>query len=445
MEKKDLIIIGTGPGGYDVAVKAAKAGLQVAIFEKQHYGGTCLNVGCIPTKTLCKNAELLEEIKAAEQFGIDIKESSLNMSHVIARKNGIVEKLSGAIEALMKTPGITFVKGDAQFIDTHTIGAGGQVFTAPNIIIATGSTTKFLPIEGAHCKGVVTSTEMLNLEFVPKRLCVIGGGVIGLEFASIFNTFGSQVTVVEFCKEILPPFDRDIAKRLRTILKKKGIDFKIDSAVIGIQEADDAYLVEFEEKGEKKYVTSDLVLMAVGREANLSSLNLDKVGIHYTKKGVKVDEYMQTNVPGIYAVGDINGRMQLAHAATFQSYVALDHILGVESRIHLHICPAIVFTSPEVAMIGKTEEELKSAEINYEVHKSMYRANGKALTMGCDEGIVKVLTDTDGHILGAHILGTHAADLIHECALVMNESLTIDVLRNTIHAHPSLSEIIMKI
>ncbi|MEE0870810.1 MAG: NAD(P)/FAD-dependent oxidoreductase, partial [Bacteroidaceae bacterium] len=255
-----LIIIGAGPGGYEVGVKAAKAGLQVLVVEARKVGGTCLNEGCIPTKCLCKNASLLQEIKESSAFGIETGEVHFDISKAIARKDGIVEQLASGIATLMKTPGITLVQGKAQFIDQHTIEVKGTQYSAPNIIIATGSVTKFLPIEGAHDEGVVTSTEMLNLTQVPQRLCIIGGGVIGLEFASIFNAFGSKVTIVEYCKEILPAFDRDIAKRLRTSLKKQGINFKTGCAVSAIRTEAEGKVVEYIEKETTKQEVCDLVL-----------------------------------------------------------------------------------------------------------------------------------------------------------------------------------------
>ena len=438
-----LIIIGAGPGGYEVGVKAAKAGLQVLVVEARKLGGTCLNEGCIPTKCLCKNASLLQELKEANALGIEAGEVQFDLSKAIARKDGIVEQLASGIATLMKTPGITLVQGKARFVDQHTIEVEGTQYSAPNIIIATGSVTKFLPIEGAHDEGVATSTEMLNLTQVPQRLCIIGGGVIGLEFASIFNAFGSKVTVVEYCKEILPAFDRDIAKRLRTSLKKQGINFKTSCAVSAIRTEAEGKIVEYIEKETTKQEVCDLVLMAVGRGANLSSLNLDDIGIAYTPKGITVNGNMQTSLPHIYAVGDINGLCQLAHAATFQSYRALNHILGKEDTIDFGIIPAAVFTTPEVATVGLSEEAAEAQGITYSTHKAFYRANGKALAMGADEGLAKFLTDTDGKIIGCHILGEHAADLIHEAATLMKSGATLHTLADSIHAHPSLSEILL--
>lgn len=457
----DLIIIGAGPGGYETAVRAAKAGLQVVIIEKEHLGGTCLNAGCIPTKCLCHSAEGLPPAPSQERG----ENSSAYLEEAIARKNEVVGKLKAGVAQLMKTPGITLVEGEARFLDSHTVAVNtmDNEFSAPNIIIATGSQTKFLPIPGAHAEGVVTSTEMLNLTTLPQRLCIIGGGVIGLEFASIFQSLGSQVTVIEFCKEILPNFDRDLAKRLRTSLKKRGIEFHTSAAAKEIRplpaspcrEGEDTIpplngevrgrlQVDFEEKGKLQSVEADLVLMAVGRAANLQSLNLADVGIETTPRGIVVDDHMQTNVPGIYAIGDVNGLIQLAHAASAQGKIALDHILnsscgGWEGAV----IPSAVFTVPEAAMVGQTEEQLTEAGVDYQTHKALYRANGKALAMDAEDGIVKILTNGDGRILGCHILGAHASDLIHEVTMAMRLGASIHDLADTVHAHPSLSEILL--
>ncbi len=438
-----LIIIGAGPGGYEVAVKAAKSGLSVLIVEARHVGGTCLNEGCIPTKCLCRNAALLQEIKDAATFGITTGAIQFDLATAIERKNSVVERLTTGIQTLLKTPGITLVNGNAKFVDNHTIEVDGKRYSADHIIIATGSVSKFLPIQGAHSQGVVTSTELLDTKTIPDRLCIIGGGVIGMEFASIFNAFGSEVTVIEYCKEILPAFDRDIAKRLRTALKKQGIAFKTGAAVTAIRHEDGHTIVEYTEKSATRNTEADLVLMAVGRVANTNSLNLTDAGIAFTPKGITVNENMQTSVPHIYAVGDINGLCQLAHAATFQGYRALNHILGKTDDIDFDIIPAAVFTLPEVASVGLSEESAEAKGISYSTHKAFYRANGKALSMGEEEGVVKLLTDTNGIIIGCHIIGKHAADIIHEAALLIRHRATLSQLSDSIHAHPSISEIFL--
>lgn len=461
----DLIIIGAGPGGYETAVRAAKAGLSVVVIEKQHLGGTCLNAGCIPTKCLCHSAESPIPSPSCVGRGEDaealLDEANAYLAAAIARKNEVVEKLKAGVAQLMKTPGITLVEGEARFLDSHTVAVkkmdNGQLsidneFSAHNIIIATGSVTKFLPIPGAHAEGVVTSTEMLNLATLPQRLCIIGGGVIGLEFASIFQALGSQVTVIEFCKEVLPQFDRDLAKRLRTSLKKRGIEFHTGAAAKEIRPLpitgegrEGGLCVDFEEKGKVQSVEADLVLMAVGRAANLNSLNLADVGIEVTPRSIVVDEHMQTNVPGIYAIGDVNGLLQLAHAASAQGRVALASILKdtKDLKFSKELIPSAVFTVPEVAMVGLTEEQLEEAGTEYQAHKAFYRANGKALAIEADDGLVKILTDKEGKILGCHILGAHASDLIHEVTLAMRLGATIHDIADTVHAHPSLSEILL--
>jgi len=436
-----LIIIGAGPGGYETATRAAKCGLEVVVVEKAQLGGTCLNAGCIPTKCLCHTAEVLDQVREAEANGIGTGEVTFSLSRAIERKEQVVEKLRSGVASLMKAPGITLVEGEARLVDAHTVEVNGQAYTADHIIIATGSQTKFLPIEGAHAQGVLTSTEMLQLTEVPQRLCIIGGGVIGLEFASIFHSFGSEVHLVEFCKEVLPNFDKDLAKRLRTSLKKKGIQFHTGAAAKAIHEGT-PMTVDYDEKGKIQSIECDRVLMAVGRAAHVESLNLVDLGIDFTPRGITVNEHLQTSVPDIYAIGDVNGLCQLAHAATFQGYAVIDHILGRPS-VNPTLIPGAVFTVPEAAMVGKTEEQLEAEGIAYESHKAFYRANGKALSMDADDGLVKLLTSEDGTLLGAHILGAHASDLIHEATVVMNLGGKLSDLARTVHAHPSLSEILL--
>lgn len=445
--QSDLIIIGAGPGGYECAVRAAREGLQVVVIERGEPGGTCLNAGCIPTKCLCRSAEALDEACEAGAYGVTLAAPpAFSLATAVARKDAVVQQLRDGIRALMRTPGITYVSGEARFVNATTLAVGGEQYTAPHVIIATGSVTRRLPIPGADLPGVLTSTEMLQCTEVPQRLCVVGGGVIGLEFASVFRSFGSEVTVVEYAKEVLQPaFDRDTAKRLRTELKRRGIAFHTGAAVTAIEREGEgsALTVCYTEKEKPARLQTDLVLMAVGRSANRSALNLDDVGIATTPRGITVDEQMQTSVPGIYAVGDVNGRCQLAHAATFQSYRALNHILGRDDALRLDLIPAAVFTQPEVAMVGLTEEQAAAQGIAYTLHRSTYRANGRALSMGTPAGQVKLLVDATDHIIGAHIIGAHAADLVHELAVAMASHTTRAALAGVVHAHPSLAEIVL--
>lgn len=450
---KTLLIIGAGPGGYECAVRAAKAGLDVHIADRaDHVGGTCLNEGCIPTKCLCHSAETLEAARAATALGIQADCSSFSLAQAMAHKDQVTASLQTGIHTLLSTPGITFHAAEARFApnNPHKVYLGEEELQADYVFIATGSLPKFLPIPGAHTPGVLTSTELLQLTEVPARLCIIGGGVIGLEFASIFRSFGSEVTVIEYCKEILPNFDTDIAKRLRTSLKKRGITFITGAPVTAIH-ADETrngeLHVSYEYRNAVKDLLADKVLMAVGRSPNLDSLNLVDAGIDFTPRGITVDTHFQTSQPGIYAVGDINGICQLAHAATFQSYHALAHILGEveQDTTPLDLIPAAVFTTPEAAMVGLTEEAARAAHSHIKVGKAYYRANGRALTMdAAGDGLVKLIATPTGELLGAHILGTHAAELIHELTLVIRLKGTVNDLRHTIHAHPTLSELILQ-
>ncbi|MBR1889820.1 MAG: dihydrolipoyl dehydrogenase [Alloprevotella sp.] len=449
MQNVDLFIIGAGPGGYETALSAAASGLSVALADKAELGGTCLNVGCIPTKSLCHTAEVLDEARKSAEVGINLNGSiELDLPSAVERKNQIVAQLRAGIAAQLKRQKVEYLQGEAKLLSQHevsvTLSDGTEKsFCTKDIIIAAGSRTAILPIEGANLPQVLTSTELLDLQDVPERLCIIGGGVIGLEFASIFNTFGSKVTVVEFCPEVLPFFDKDIAKRLRLALKKSGIEFRLGSRVTAIRNIDKAVEIAFTKEETEDRVEADVVLMAVGRRANTEAVNLAAVGIETDRRGIVVDEHFQTNVPHIYAVGDINGRMQLAHAATFQGKSVLAHILGHDEQITHDLCPAVVFTRPELAMVGLTEEQLKNSGTDYRVIKSQYGANGRALTMGAAEGLVKLLVGTDDKVLGAHILGAHAGELIHEMTAWIRCGATLDTLRTTIHAHPTLSELLI--
>ena len=386
-----IIIIGAGPGGYETALLAAKRGVEVTLVEAGPVGGTCLNEGCIPTKAFCKNAEVLDGLREAAAFGVTDLSYGFDFKTVVDRKNAVVEQLRGGVEGLLGHKLISLVRGKASFKDEHTVVVDSVEYTADYIIIATGSVSASLPIPGADLPGILTSKEILDIEQIPQRLCVIGGGVIGLEFASIFRSFGSEVTVLEYCKDILPRFDTDLAKRLKQSLGKRGIDIQTQAQVTSISESEGSYTVSFTRKGKEETVVADKVLMAVGRRANLDSMNYEEIGLECTRRGIAVNEKMQTNLPHIYAIGDINGLMMLAHAATFQGIVALDHIMGVENNIDLSVMPAAVFTSPEAASVGLTEDECKDKGIPVKCLKSFFRANGKAVTMGETDGFCKVV------------------------------------------------------
>ena len=461
-----IIIIGAGPGGYETALLAAKRGVEVVLIESGHVGGTCLNEGCIPTKSFCKNAEVLDGLREAGAFGVTGLSYGFDFGAVTARKNAVVEQLRSGVEGLLSHKNITLVRGKAAFKDDHTVLADGQEYTADYIIIATGSVSASLPIPGADLPGILTSREILDLQEVPKRLCVIGGGVIGLEFASVFRSFGSEVTVLEYFKDILPRFDSDLSKRLKQSLGKRGIEICTQAQVTGIEHMYDTslrdssepcqslYRVTYTRKGKEEAVEADKVLMAVGRKANVGSLNLADIGLEFTSRGITVDERtMQTNIPHIYAVGDINGKMMLAHAATFQGIVALDHIMGVGNSIDLSVMPAAVFTSPEAASVGMTEEDCQAADVPVKCLKSFFRANGKAVTMAETDGFCKLIVAAEpkegftspyepGRILGCHLYGPHASDIVQEACALISRKATLEEFQSVIHTHPTLTEVL---
>ena len=400
MTTTDLIIIGAGPGGYRAAEYAAKQGLKVVIFEGAEVGGTCLNVGCIPTKTYVHSATFEE---ARERMG------------------QVVPQLRAGVEGILSHPNITLVKEKGVFVNAHTVND----YKAPNIIIATGSETKWLPIKGCDDPRVVDSTGLLNLDTLPKRLAIIGAGVIGMEFASVFNRFGSEVTVIEYLKECLPALDSDIAKRLRKYLEKKGITFKMKTAVEDIAAID-----------------ADVILMATGRKPRVQA-DFANAGIAYDERmGVQVDGNFETTVKGIFAIGDVNGKQMLAHAAEMQAVRAVNQILGKQDGIRFDIMPAAIFTEPEAACVGPTEDQLKEQGIAYECKKSFWRANGKALTMGETEGLLKLFASPSGEILGCHAYGAHSADIIQEVSVLMCKHTTLSELADMVHIHPTLSEIL---
>ncbi len=434
----DLIIIGSGPGGYRAAEYAAAGGLQVTIIEEAQAGGTCLNCGCIPTKTLCRHAEVIETLRNAEDFGLEGLTYSVDFARMMERKQKVVETLRQGVEGLLSKPGITLVRGTAHFTGQKTVAVGDEEYTAPNIIIATGSKAKMLPIPGIDDSRVVTSTELLDITTLPQRLCIVGAGVIGMEFASIFSSLGCEVTVVEFLKECLPALDSDIAKRLRQTISKRGVTFLLQSAVKEIN----AEGVVYERKGKPGVVPADLILMATGRAARIDGLDLENAGVKTERGCIVTDEEFHTSAEGIYAIGDVNGRMMLAHAATYQGLHVVNRILGRDDHIRTDIIPAAIFTYPEAASVGMTEDACKQEGMEYGCHKGYYRANGKALAMQETEGLVKVLTDSTLHIIGCHIYGAHAADMVQEVCSLMNMNATLDQMADIVRIHPTLNEIL---
>ena len=440
--KSDIIIIGSGPGGYRTAAYAAAKGKTVTIFEEGPLGGTCLNVGCIPTKTFARSAEAAGEMRNAAQLGLKAIEPEFSLADIVARKDAIVDQLRQAIAGVLSAPGITLVNAKAEFVDDHTVEAAGERYTADNIIIASGSSHKSLRIEALDESMLLTSDTLLSLTEFPRRLVIVGAGVIGMEFASIFRQLGAEVTVVEFLKECIPALDADVAKRLRKVLEKQGVEFYMQSAVKSIANG----CLTFERKGKEQSIEADKVLVAVGRKPNVEGFALEKTSIKYDARGIEVDDDMLTNVPGVYAIGDVNARMMLAHAATMQGLHVVNTIVGVKDDIRLDIMPAAIFTNPEAACVGKTEEQLKADGVDIEVRKKNYRTNGRALAMAEPEGMIKLVADKNsGEILSCHAYGAHSADIVQEISALMCKHTTVQQLHEMVHIHPTINEMLQEI
>lgn len=424
--KTDLLIIGSGPGGYRAAGYAARNGLSVIVAERDQAGGTCLNAGCIPTKCLAHDAS------AAPSDFVSAME----------RKALVTQQLRTGVEQLLSAPGITLVKGQAAFTDEHTVTIGDTPIEADNIIIATGSESRMPPITGIDNPRVITSTEALQLQSLPETMVIVGAGVIGMEFASILARFGSKVTVIEYLKECLPMFDKDIAKRLRKAIEKQGVTFFMDSAVSEI--TDEEVIFKSNKTGAETRLpcAGAPVLIATGRKPSVEGLNLEAAVVDYDTKGIKTDDCLRTSQPHIYAIGDVTGKQMLAHAATAMGFRAVNTILGKSDKIRLDIMPSAVFTYPEAATVGLSEDACKQLGKPCKCLKGYYRANGKALAIAEPEGMVKITADTDGTILGCTAYGAHSADMVQEIAALMNCNATTDDLASIIHIHPTLSEIL---
>lgn len=436
MERFDLIVIGAGPGGYEAAAEAAALGRKVAVIERDELGGTCLNRGCIPTKALCRSAEVALTIGNSAEFGISSGEPVIDLPQIMARKEQILAGLRESVGMVLKD--VTIIRGEAKFITASIVDVNGESYTAPEIFIATGSRPAALDIPGKEL--AMSSDELLSIQTLPKSLIIIGGGVIGMEFASIFSAFGVKVTVLEYCKEILPPFDAEIAKRLRTALKRRGIEIVTAAQVTAIEPG---MIVSYDVKGKTKTAEADQVLMAVGRKAVLPE-GLAELGVRIERGAIAVDDNMKVLFDGsdpsdvtLYAIGDVNGRCMLAHAAYMHGLVALG-----KARL-TDIIPAAVFTQPECAMVGLTEEKCNAEGREIKIGKAMFRANGKALAMGEPDGLVKIIADakTD-ELLGCHICGAHAADLVQEVATAMTAGLKASAISDAVHAHPTLTEVV---
>lgn len=438
---RDLIIIGGGPGGYAAALRAKDRGLDVLVVEEDRLGGTCLNRGCIPTKALVKNAEVVRTVKNLEAYGVKIDGYEIDYSQVKKRKDQVTDQLVQGIEQMFKQKEIPVLKGRGYFVDENTIEVNGENYSAKNFMIATGSVAFNPAIPGSDLPGVIDSDQLLELEELPDRLFVSGASIVGLEFASVFQELGSKVTVSG--RTYLKREDKEIQKRSQNYLKRQGMKFYLGGRVQKIEEGPDGLVVTVDGKKGPEEVVVDTVLMSAGRMPNFSC-NLEAAGIEYDKSGIKVNEELRTNKPHIFAVGDVNGGSMLAHVATYEALNVVERLAGNPEVLDYRAVPSCTFVYPEIASVGKNEEDLKEEGIEYKVSKFLYRASGKALAMDEPEGFVKMLADNEGRILGVHILGAGASELISEATLAIKYNFTAKELYDTIHAHPTLPELLME-
>ncbi|MBC7233462.1 MAG: dihydrolipoyl dehydrogenase [Chloroflexi bacterium] len=441
----DIAIVGAGPGGYVAALRAAQLGAKVVLVEKDKLGGVCLNWGCIPTKTLLRTAEVLRLTREAAEYGVMVDGVRLDWAAAQKRKEGVVRRLTGGVKFLLERAGVQLLFGTARFVSPtalEVVGANGQErVEARDYVIATGSRPASLPIPGLEGPGVLTSDEALALEALPESLLVIGAGPIGVEFATLFRACGVQVTLVELLPRVLPTLDEDLGGEVERALKKAKVAVYTGSQVSKVERSNGKYTVTIQQADQQSAVEVDKILVAVGRRPNVEGLGLDVLGVQVEKSGIKVDEFMRTNVPHIYAVGDVTGGILLAHVAMHEGVVAVENAMGLQRAMNYAAVPSCVFSSPEVASVGLSEEQARQQGYDLHIGKFPFRGNGKALAQGEYEGLVKIVAESKyGQILGVHIVGPHASDLIQEGTLALTLEATLDEIEVTIHPHPTLSE-----
>ncbi|BBJ31393.1 dihydrolipoyl dehydrogenase [Rickettsia asiatica] len=445
MQEFDLVVIGSGPAGYTGSIRAAQLGMRVACIEKNDtLGGTCLNIGCIPSKALLNSSEKYEEaLKHFESIGItaDIK---LDLQKMLANKDKVVLDLTKGIESLFAKNKVTRIKGEAKIISSNIVEVNKEQIKAKNILITTGSSVIGIPNIKIDEEFIVSSTGALKLSKVPENLIVVGGGYIGLELGSVWRRLGAKVTVIEYAPSIIPMLDKEIATQFMKLQQKQGIEFKLNTKVLSAEVKSGKVNLTIEEGGKSSVVISDVVLMAVGRKAYTQNLGLESVGIITDKQGrIEINDHFQTAVSNIYAVGDVVKGAMLAHKAEEEAVAAVEIMAGQAGHVNYNLIPSVIYTYPEVASVGETEEQLKEKGINYKVGKFPFLANSRARAIGSTEGMVKMLADSKtDRVLGAHIIGADAGTLIAELTAYMEFGAVAEDIARTCHAHPTLSEAI---
>jgi dihydrolipoamide dehydrogenase len=445
LSEKDIVIIGGGPGGYVAAIHAAHLGAQVALVEKSRLGGTCLNWGCIPTKALVRSVEVLLEARRADEFGIEISSIKANLPRIMARKRGIVDRLVSGVEQLMKANKISVHRGAGRILSPHLVKVDDAEIAARKIVIATGSESSPLPVEGASLPGVLSTDDILELEELPESLVVIGGSHVGVEFASIFSALGTKTTIVKRRPLLLEPVDEEVGRRFAQGLSKQGIQVIIGAAVKSIKRQGTLLRVSWDTPEGERGVEGQAVLMATGRRPYSEGLGLEELGVKMEAGAVLVNDRLETNIEDVYAIGDVLGKHMLAHVASYEGEIAVENALGGRRRADYQAVPTCVFTVPVVAGVGITEQEAKERGIPHKVSKFPFLACGRAVAMDEAAGIVKMICHAEsGKVLGLHIMGPHADDLIAEGALAVRLGATARDVAHTIHAHPTLPEAVQE-
>ncbi|SCZ06514.1 dihydrolipoyl dehydrogenase [Alkaliphilus peptidifermentans] len=446
MKNYDIVVLGGGPGGYVAAIKAAQMGAKTALIEKGEIGGVCLNWGCIPTKALLKSAKIYEDMLDSEKFGIEIKDKSMvriNWPKMQERKDKVVKQLTGGVKTLLNRNGVELYQGNGEVVDKNTIKVKGDILKTKNLIIATGASPYIPEVDGlkeAINEGIaITSKEILELKELPKRLIIMGGGVISTEFAILYNALGVEVNIIQRSDRILGNIEKDIRDSMASIMQKKGITIHFNANILSVQR--NRMSIESNEK--QLILEGDKILISVGNRPNVEGLQ--NLGLKIDKKGISTNDRMETNIQGVYAIGDVNGKYNLAHVASAEGIAAVENILGKSTSINYNKIPSCIYGFPEVGSAGLTEEEAK--EQGHEVIISTFpvAANGKALAEGESEGFIKIVADKKyGEVLGVHILAAHATDMIAEAVTTMELEGTVHELAKAIHPHPTLSEIVME-
>ncbi len=445
----DTLVVGSGPGGYVAAIRAAQLGQKVTIVEKENIGGVCLNVGCIPSKALISVGHRFASMNSSEGMGITAGEVKLDFSKAQAFKDGIVSKLTGGVEGLLKGNKVDIVKGEAYFVDGNTARImdenSAQTYKFKNVIIATGSRPVEIPAF-KYSKRVINSTGALNLAELPGKLVVIGGGYIGTELGSSYANLGAEVTIIEGADDILAGFEKQMTQIVKKGLKKKGVNVVVKATAKGVEETDTGVTVTYEAKGEEHKVEADYVLVTVGRRPNTDEIGLEEMGVKFLERGlIEVDKQCRTNLDHVYAIGDIVSGPQLAHKASYEAKIAAEAISGLTSEVDYLAIPAVCFTDPELATVGFNEKQAKGEGYEVTVGKFPYAVNGRAMSLDATEGFVKLVArKEDGLLIGAQIVGENASDMIGELALAIEAGMTLEDVAMTIHAHPTLGEISME-